>query len=291
MVALLRKKNIQLPAGGRGPENPEAKPGRDHTMEDAGQKLKRVRDRLGLRYRDVEQASLQVAARHQNDEFTIALSRLADIENKGTVPTLYRLYSLCVIYRLDLAEVLQWYGVDVAQSPADAAAIPHDRTHIIGLTTPELGGVHVPLSLDPGIDLNRTTFLSRWIQRWGSLPLMLLNGLDLKNHRYAFIGLEDWTMYPVLQPGSLVLIDEGKRRMVHSGWTTEFERPIYFLEHRHGYACSWCSLEGGSLILQPHPSSQCPPQVFAYPDEIDVVGQVTGVAMLLGPARQGRIDS
>ena len=60
-------------------------------MEEAGQKLKRARERLNLRYRDVEEASNQIAARHNNDEFSIALSRLSDIENKGTVPTIYRL--------------------------------------------------------------------------------------------------------------------------------------------------------------------------------------------------------
>ena len=68
-------------------------------MEDAGQKLKRVRERLKLRYRDVEEASQRIAQRQKNDEFAIALSRLADIENKGTVPSLYRLYSICAIYR------------------------------------------------------------------------------------------------------------------------------------------------------------------------------------------------
>ncbi len=65
-------------------------------MEDAGRKLKQARERLNLRYRDVEQASLRIAERHKNDEFAVALSRLADIENKGTPPSLYRLYSLCV---------------------------------------------------------------------------------------------------------------------------------------------------------------------------------------------------
>src|SRR5205814_10051316 len=75
---------------------------RNHSMEEAGQKLKRARERLNLRYRDVEEASNQIAARHNNDEFVIALSRLSDIENKGTVPTIYRLYSLCTIYRLDI---------------------------------------------------------------------------------------------------------------------------------------------------------------------------------------------
>lgn len=79
-------------------------------MERAGEKLKRIRERLNLTFRDVEQASQQIAGRMGNPEFIIALSRLADIENKGTVPTIYRLYTLCAIYRLDFAEILAWYG-------------------------------------------------------------------------------------------------------------------------------------------------------------------------------------
>ena len=47
---------------------------RNHSMEEAGQKLKRARERLNLRYRDVEEASNQIAARHSNDEFSIALA-------------------------------------------------------------------------------------------------------------------------------------------------------------------------------------------------------------------------
>src|SRR5580692_5077105 len=60
-------------------------------MEEAGLKLKRVRERLRLRFRDVEEASARIATRHGNDEFIVALSRLADIENKGTMPSVYRL--------------------------------------------------------------------------------------------------------------------------------------------------------------------------------------------------------
>src|SRR5450631_489849 len=77
----------------------------DFIMDEAGQKLKKIRERLNLRFRDVEEASLKIAARRNNDEFIVALSRLADIENKGTIPSIYRLYSLCAIYRLDLPEV------------------------------------------------------------------------------------------------------------------------------------------------------------------------------------------
>jgi transcriptional regulator with XRE-family HTH domain len=260
-------------------------------MQEAGQKLKRARERLNLRYRDVEEASLRIAERHKNDEFIIALSRLADIENKGTVPSLYRLYSLCTIYRLDLHEVMEWYGVDISQMPADAMSIQIERTHTVGFDTDGHGEVQLPLSLDPGLDWRRTTYLSRMIQRWGKLPLMLLNGLDLKNHRYGFIGTEDWTMYPLLQPGSFVLIDETRRKIVNTGWTNEFERPIYFLEHRKGFACGWCTLNDSQLILQPHPASMCNPEVYAYPDEVEVIGQVTGVAMRLDQGRRRRTRS
>ena len=100
-------------------------------MERPGEKLKHVRERLKLTYRDVEKASQQLAQRRASDEFAIALSRLADIENKGTVPTIFRLYSLCAIYRLNLDEVLGWYGVPVELLAAESLRIPLNGTHAV----------------------------------------------------------------------------------------------------------------------------------------------------------------
>lgn len=260
-------------------------------MEDAGQKLKRVRERLNLRYRDVEEASNYLAQLNANEEFSIALSRLSDIENRGTVPSIFRIYSLCAIYRLDFHEVLEWYGIKLTALPSDSARIELEKTHPINFQSDVSGEVLLPLSLDPGIDLRRTTYLSRMIQRWGKLPLMLLNGLDLKQHRYAYLGTEDWAMYPVLHPGSLVLVDEGKRKIVKDGWTSEYDRPIYFVESRDGYACGYCSLIEDQLVLQPHSSSSVVPRVFQYPAEVDIIGQVTGVAMRLDPPKRRRTRS
>jgi transcriptional regulator with XRE-family HTH domain len=254
-------------------------------MEEAGQKLKRARERLRLKYRDVEEASARIAARHGSDEFLLALSRLADIENKGTLPSFYRLYSLCAIYRLDMADVLSWYGISLSALPGDAAVVEQARTHLVGFQ-PEEGEIQVPLSLDPGIDLSRTVFLSRVIQKWGKLPLMLLSNVDLRQHRYGLIGTEDWSMHPIIPPGSLVVIDDSRRRIQDSGWTSEFDRPIYFLEHREGYICSWCSLRDDRLIVQPHPSSFAESESYLYPTEIEVIGQVMQVAMTLGLSRR-----
>ena len=79
-----------------------------------------------------------------------------------------------------------------------------------------------------------------------------------------------------------MVIDDSRRRIANSGWTGEFDRPIYFLEHRDGYLCGWCTLRGGELIVQPHPASLREPETYAHPAEIEVIGQVTYVAMTLG---------
>jgi transcriptional regulator with XRE-family HTH domain len=252
-------------------------------MERAGEKLKRIRERLGLTYRDVEQASQQLAGRMDNGEFALALSRLADIENKGTVPTIYRLYTLCAIYRLDFEEVLAWYGAPLDRLPAEAMGIRLDRTHPVAFGT--AGSAPWPLLAEGEIDLNKTAFLSHLILGWGKMPLRFLNPADARRYRYGLIGFADRSMYPVLHPGSLVLIDD-RARIASGGWTNEFDRPIYFFEHRERYICSWCDLTGNQLVIQPHPSSHQKSSVFRYPDEIDLVGQVVGTAMLLESANR-----
>lgn len=262
-------------------------------MEDPGQKLRRVRERLNLRVRDVEQASLKIADKYRNDEFTVLINRISDIENKNLVPTIFKLYSLCAIYRLDLPEVLEWYGISLGGLPADGTLVDVPQTHPVSSITSARNGrdsteLLIPLALDPGLDPRKTTYLARMIQRWGKLPLFYLESLGLKDQRYALIGTEDWFMYPMLQPGTFVSIDETQRKIANSGWSNEFERPIYFFEHRQGFACGWATLNGDQLILSPHTLSGASPLVYNYPTDIETVGQVTGIAMRLDQGRRRR---
>ena len=262
-------------------------------MEEPGQKLRRIRERLSLRVRDVEQASLKIADKYHNDDFAVLINRISEIENRNLVPTLHKLYSLCAIYRLDFQEVLEWYGISLNALPSDAASVDVPQTHLLSFhgsaTQGSISGeVLLPLALDPGFDLLRTTYVTRMIQRWGKLPLLFLESLNIKEQRYALIGTEDWFMYPMLQPGTFVSIDDTQRKIASSGWNHEFERPIYFFEHRQGFACGWASLNGEQLILTPHPVSGCSPQVYKFPDDIDLIGQVSGIAMRLDQARRRR---
>ncbi len=260
-------------------------------MELPGKKLREARESLRLKYRDVEQASQKIASIRANPEFAVGLSRLADIENKGTLPTVYRLYSLCVIYRLDFASVLRWYGIILDDLASDAAQLTLSETHPVRFEAANFSPVMVPIGMHPEFDPAKTSFISRQVQQWGRVPIAMLAGADVKKHRYAYIGADDWFMYPILVPGSFVQIDESRRRVSKEGWANEHERPIYLVEHHQGHTCAWCTERGGLLILQPHPCSKEAPRIYKAPEEAEVVGQVVAVAMRLDQVKRRHIHS
>jgi transcriptional regulator with XRE-family HTH domain len=257
-------------------------------MERPGERLKRIREKLGLTYRDVERASQQIADHRRNDDFIIALSRLSDIENKGTIPSIFRMYSLCAVYRLAIDEVLSWYGVPSAEVVSEGLGIQHRATHAAAFGHQR--EVTVPLPLAAALDPTKTTFLSQTVRRWGKLPLSFLNGWQVREFRYGILGTEDWSMYPILHPGSLLAIDDTMRRIGGGKWSSEMDRPIHFLEHRLGYLCGWCSLHQNRVTVQFHPSSQKSVAIFDG-SEIDVLGQVVGVAMWLDSRMRRTIRS
>ena len=126
------------------------------------------------------------------------------------------------------------------------------------------------------------------IQKWGTVPASFLSQLATTGHTYAFVGTEDFTMYPVIMPGTFLQVDEGRTEVINEGWRSEYERPIYFVELRDGYACSWCELQEGHLLLLPHPLSPRGVRRLAHGTEAEIVGQVTAVAMTLAPLAPAR---
>ncbi len=204
--------------------------------------------------REVESASARIADRHGNDEFAVSPSRLSDIETKGLVPSIFRLYSLAIIYRFDVREMLSWYGIDLSLSAADLNLNLPPRSHV----TETLQGafaVEIPTRLDPAFDPRRSANLSRMVEQWGLVPLAYLAKFSGEKYTYGYIGSEDFTMYPLLPPGTFLQVDESRNKVVSGMWRSELERPIYFVETREGYTCCWCSLKGDQIVLQPHPLS------------------------------------
>lgn len=253
-------------------------------MFSGGQNLRALREQLGLTMRDVESASARIAEKHGNDEFGIPPSRLSDVETKGVIPSIYRFYSLSVIYRRDLRELLSWYGVDLNGITSDLELVFPPKSHVSDALA-SVSSVQVPVRLDPSFDARRTANFGRLVEQWGLVPMAYLAQFANCEYTYGYIGSEDLTMYPILPPGSFIQVDESKNRVVEGGWRSEYERPIYFVETRNGHTCCWCTLSREEIILQPHPLSPIAARALKYPQEAEVIGQVVGVAMRLGEWR------
>jgi len=77
----------------------------------SGERLRLVRQARNFTLREVALAARHIADRQQNEEFAVSPGRLSEIETKGVVPSIYRLYSLALIYKVDFREVLSWFGI------------------------------------------------------------------------------------------------------------------------------------------------------------------------------------
>jgi hypothetical protein len=141
--------------------------------------------------------------------------------------------------------------------------------------------VSLPVEFKSDFRFEQTNLLARAVERWEAVPLGLLRHLDLRASMYGYIGLEDFTLYPLIRPGSLVQIDAAQTKISPFPWKTDFDRPVYFTELRDGYVCSWCEIDRGRLVVIPHAHAHREVRVFDYPAQAEIVGRVTGVAMCI----------
>ena len=246
----------------------------------AGKRLKAMRESLGLTTRDVEERSQKVARDRGNPEYHISHAWVTDIENGKFKPSIYKIYSLSAVYDIAYTKVLTYFGLPISELGRYRASLGVPKTHLLDSETDlENESVSLPVRFKPEFQLEKTNLLARIVEKWEQIPVGFLQHLDLHKSVYGYIGLEDYTLYPLVRPGSLVQIDPTHRKISTEKWKTEFDRPIYFVELRIGYVCSWCQVDGGHLIVIPHPQSLQDVRQFDYPSQAEIVGRVTGVAM------------
>jgi transcriptional regulator with XRE-family HTH domain len=251
-----------------------------------GERLKHVRTQLGVTTREVAVFSKLIADVEANNEFLVSGPWLTQIENERTsLPSIYKLFTLASIYGLSYSSLLSLYGVDVKKINMFHAQMPVAKTH---LTQPEAsepsGSLELPVRFDAGLNLGHTNVLTRMIETWGRVPLEFIQHLDLRHRLYGYVGFKDYTLYPLLRPGSFVEINPEIKGPEVRASRSEFERPIYFVDLRKEYACSWCEIIGDRLLLLAHPLSPVKTRSFEFPKEAEIIGQVTGVAMRIGIA-------
>jgi transcriptional regulator with XRE-family HTH domain len=252
-------------------------------MYPPGLRLRQARETLGLTYREVEQASYELAAKRGRPDFILHISRLADIENRNVVPSLHKLYSLATIYHLSPLEISGWYQAPLQQTFEDGTGFPAPRTHLHEFPVnfflgPQSGSKSVA---------DFTALLREQPDNVRCFPGMKQE--STMRFRYGYIGLSDRRMAPILRPGSMVVVDTAVRSIDGEEWRTEYDRPLYFVETRGGYRCGWFLKLKSRLVMQPHTLSHCAPEAWRTPAEAEVVGKVVGLITYLNepwdPAR------
>lgn len=243
-------------------------------------RLKELRNRLGLSMREVDETSRRIAEAQGNNEYVISTAWLTQIENSDSTPSIYKLFTLSIVYRVKFTDLLSLYGIDLGRINKLQSANPLERTHMADTQVhdPERP-VQFPVRFDKGFKFEKTGLLARMVELWGEIPAGILQHMDLRKFNYGYIGTKDFTLYPLLRPGSFVQIDNSQTRVERPPWRNEFDRPIYFIELRDKYVCSWCELHGRQLYIVPHPLSGRSISQYPFPDEAEIVGRVTGIAM------------
>src|SRR5258708_9230629 len=248
---------------------------------DAGKRLRAARLRARLSTRQVERLSHEIAKKENNRDCCIFHGWLTQVENGVFRPgNIYKLYTLGRIYKLKPDEVLSFFGLGLRDVDGGYMSLNLPRTHLVGPVHEEPGQtVLSPLGLRGAFRLEQTNLFSRMFDKWGEIPIGLLQQIDLRNSVLGYIGLEDRTMYPWVRPGSLVQIDSRQKAIKAVGGLHQSERPIYFVDLRDNCACSWSDLEGSHLVLIP--SSQSGQQIrrVRYPMDAEIVGRVTAIVM------------
>jgi transcriptional regulator with XRE-family HTH domain len=249
------------------------------STETAGMRLKLLRERLGLTLREVEALSQRLADKKHNEDYFISRGWLNNIENGCYAPSLFKLYSLGAIYGTHWSNMFSLFGLHLSDFGRDQAMFAPPKTQLAPDAPEADDTVVVPMRSRATLRLDRTNLLSRLVEIWGEIPVRLIQHLDLRNGVYGFVGMFDHTMYPIIRPGSIVQIDQNQRKILPVKWQNEHERPIYFVELRGEYICSWCEMGEGYLSAVPHPNSKCEVRRFAYPRDAEIVGRVIGVTM------------
>jgi len=237
----------------------------------AGQKLKGLRHKCHITVREVEQASRRIAEAKGDKRFRISNGWLAQLENGMSEPSICKLFSLSVIYHVNFLDLVRLYDVNVDEKGKyEPVANPH-LTQLVPADSADDLRLPAVASNAQGI----TTLLPISTDRTSKIKLPSSQTRGSATLTCGYVGLNDFTMYPLIRPGSLLWIDTSQSKLQSGSWHNEYERPIYFIELREAYACGWCELQSNQLLIIPHPSSPASIRRFTYPREAEIVGRVT----------------
>lgn len=110
----------------------------------AGDWIRNLRETGSLKPSEVERISRTIADRKGNHEYYLSRATLADLEEKGSVPSIYKLFSLAACLGISYQEVLLRFGVDVQEI---GRFLPPSEASSTEFSPPELSELHACANL------------------------------------------------------------------------------------------------------------------------------------------------
>jgi len=239
----------------------------------ANQSLKALRESRNITVREVELESRRIAEAKGDKKFYISNARLTQLENDPLSDTsIWKLFTLSAIYQVGITELLRLFDADPDEMDRyDTIANPKG-TRLLSYVPEVLLDVDMFQGLVEFPD--KTTLLPKAALARYKKPDVPIIDPRSGHISYGYIGVDDFTMDPLIRPGSFVMIDTQQNKLQVIAWRTEYERPIYFVELRDRYACGWCELQGNQLLLIPYHSSHVSVRRFTCPREAEILGRV-----------------
>ncbi|MEN3325668.1 MAG: hypothetical protein V7638_475 [Acidobacteriota bacterium] len=244
----------------------------------AGVYARRMRERIGLSFREAQTMTHQTAAYFEDPRYRIALGSLSDVETYDGLPRhISKVFSLCIAYSMDLWEYLRAGGVPVDE--LDGAAIPQQFLHDEDATVDS--DQLMPMTLDS----NHNEATESVIQRLGEVPFFLLLSVgsiipqeQLSLDDVYLWGRREPVLHPLLNGALLLLVNRRQRRVQEARAHLPLaERPLFLIRTpERRYLAGMCAVDGDIMLVRPHSTSRMP--VLAYPTrDVVVVGRISAV--------------
>ena len=117
---------------------------------------------------------------------------------------------------------------------------------------------------------------TRLLSVWESIPLLLMLDSDWKPGPLVIVGFNDYMMWPLFPPGSLLRLDTTVKRIREGTWS-EFERPIYLIEYNNRFYCCHAQRRRDTILLISHAESPAPPSIRIDYKNVRIRGLLTPV--------------
>jgi hypothetical protein len=237
------------------------------------------REQNRVTFRQANQMTCEIANYLGRNDYIISSASFSDFEASNTLPhRIERVYSLCMVYKIDLLTLLR------------AAQLPLDAMGRDPLPESLIEGNHSETEPDLLCPENSETFARYLCRTIDEIPFFLADFAkelllhpDGTSRSVFWVGGEDPVYHPWMEGARIAVVESTPYGSANQPtWTHEWERPLQVLFLRDSrYLIGFCSLSENRITLVPHPDCRQPSLQFVRGREADLIGKVTAIGRLL----------